>query len=679
MESFIRRGPSFVALVLCLWSVFFGSTPVAAVAALDAVVLTNDDFRFGTVVIDRPGVYRLGEDILFDPNSPEVLGSALASGELPLEVARTLGLPLPPARVEPHDAGAPLPTQFTRGGPVPFAPGGPLAPRYDPAAFGLGFFAAIVITADGVELDLNGHRIEQSPGHALLQRFFSVIELAGQPFVPGQGPADFGDTIRAARRVEIHGGTIGRSAHHGIHGNGNFDVTVKNVHFEDFEVAAVALNSVERLTLVNLTARSREDVPVLGTFSSARFIAPYLDYLVRAGVPTVLETARGPLDVETVRGRLRLAVNRVYSDVVDGVPGTGVRGRIDADRHPEEYALFHNPFGVVDGNAYGFVVNGRGVAVNGFPRRPERDGSRHVFVSNVEVLGLAAAVTEVPTLDLGSGPVLDPVGAVFQVRNRHPDTGGPVTVTTLDDANARYVGNPVADAQLIVAKAHHEGWFDGASLDLSRLSIGPDVVAWAEGRPAQATLAKLTAGTPGYLCNGDSMFHVNKGVVGFKMDAVSHATLVATRASNLVNLGGAGTHLCGDYGAARSHPLATLPGYGGTRVRGYSFAGAERVIAVDAGASDLFAAAGEAIGFDVMTDTRRFAAFRPAVTRVATGAGGAAGPNPAARAIAFRIGHEADRVRFRRACAAALDGADGDLVVDADRPSAAEVEPCRAR
>ena len=92
--------------------------------------------------------------------------------------------------------------------------------NYAENEFGLGFFAALVIAADDVTLYLNGHTIEQSAGHALMQRFFAVIELANSPFIPGAGPAQFvsdgGNAYTAANNVNIFGpGTIGRSSHHG--------------------------------------------------------------------------------------------------------------------------------------------------------------------------------------------------------------------------------------------------------------------------------------------------------------------------------------------------------------------------------------------------------------------------------------------------------------------------------
>ena len=135
----------------------------------DVVWLDADDFIYGTYIIDRPGTYKLAEDISFNPNSPATLTAALETGAIPANVAVQVGLPDP---VDAYHAGRPLYTQFAHGDDAgPFAPGGPLDARYDPAAYGVGFFAAIAVAADGVVIVLDGHTIEQSAENALLQRF----------------------------------------------------------------------------------------------------------------------------------------------------------------------------------------------------------------------------------------------------------------------------------------------------------------------------------------------------------------------------------------------------------------------------------------------------------------------------------------------------------------------------
>ena len=337
--------------------IYFSTYSVSLLSAGTVTELYQDDFTDGTYIIDKPGVYRLAEDISFNPNSTALLG------------------------MDAYRAGFPLPDQF-----VPSAP-------YIPRAFGIGFFAAIVITANNVVLDLANHTIEQSKEHALLQRFFSVIELADQPFIPQQGPSNFGSEIKSAHNVVIRNRTIGRRAHHGIHGNDNGNVTIKNVPFLDFEVAAVAFNGVRGLKIENSTATNRKDVPVLGTFSSAQFIKPYIEFLARTHSPTVMQVGGVAFGVLEIRDALRDSINNVHEDlVIARLPS------IDKLRHPKEYALFHNPFGVIDGNSYGYAVNELGVAVEGFPMRPDnhiKTPSRNIRLNNVHVIDQVAFINEI--------------------------------------------------------------------------------------------------------------------------------------------------------------------------------------------------------------------------------------------------------------------------------------------
>ncbi len=581
----------------------------APVLAGGVVHLRQSDFQNGTYRITEPGVYALAEDISFNPHPP---GSLADDGVTVLDA---------------WNGGLPFPSQY----------GDPDAGLYDPAAYGIGFFAAIAIEADDVVLDLRGHTLEQSAEHALLQRFFAVVELADQPFLPRQGPSDFGGELRAAHRVVIRGGTIGRSSHHGIHGNDNRHVRIHDVDFEGFEVAAVALNGVEDLVISRSRARNRDDVPVIGTFSNARFIAPYVDWLVRSGSSTTLRVLGEELDAIAIRAALREAVNRVHEDViVDG------RGFIDATRHPDEHALFHNPHGVVDGNAYGYLVNPRGVAVGGFPNRAD-EPSRAISFFDVHILRQRAFVNEVVALARDGKAVIDPVGAVFMLRNRDFATGAPLTVSSLDDDVAVYTGNPLANAQALVAKAAANGEFP-PFLDTSRVNLGADVIDWIED---QGRLSELAPSSADWLCNGDTMFHVNKGVIGFKLDGAQGALLWRTSARRLENLGGQGSDVCGRY--AISHPDATLPGYGGAAVRGYSIAGSENVWLVGARARSLASRFGSVTGIDVFTDARNVLLLGSAVRRLRAGPDFTpdGGPNEAPDAIGVHVGPDARHVFYR--------------------------------
>ncbi len=632
-------------------------------------VLTEADFKYGTYIIDKPGHYKLGEDITFNPNSPDTLTQALQSGIIPPHLAEKLELSIP---VDAYHAGAPLFTQFSHNGGGDFTPGGPLDGRYDPAGFGLGFFAAIVIQADGVILDLNGHTIEQSEEHALLQRFFAVIELAEQPFIPAQGPADFGDQIISAKNVVIKNGVIGRSSHHGIHGNNNVNVRIKNVDFVDFEVGAIALNGVDGLVVTNSNAENRKDVPVVGTYSSAQFIKPYIQELQRHESTTELSVNGEVWNIEEIKIALQNTVNNVHKDLIVDQHTQNGRPTINEEQHPAEYALFHNKFGVVDGNSYSYLVNKVGIAVNGFPKKPEsyENGSQNVWFNNVHVENQVAFINEVVALNQ-DGPVIDPVGAVFQTQNVHPSSGTPITVSSLDKNNARYLGNAVANAQAFVAKAFINGEFEDSVLDLKRLNINETVLNWVEAKPGFENLVSIVPNESDFLCNGDSMFHVNKGVIAFKMDAVKNIVMRNTSATNVVNMGKQGALVCGNY--TKSHPAATLEGYGGAHTRAYTFSGSKNVILAKTTAMELQSYAGNAVGVDVMTDTTNAKVKDLYVLGAEAGLQDGSvfeGPNETPMAIGFHIGEDTKKVRGKSICADLMEGFGGELVAQDESDAA---------
>lgn len=659
---------AYACVVTLLVSVFV--QPAFATDEETVVKIYQKDFKYGTYIIDKPGKYKLMEDISFNPNSPATLTEAINTGKIPFPVAGALGWDEFP--IDAYQAGNPLPMQFDGSGVLGnFTPGGPMDPRYNPAAFGLGFFAAIVIAADGVDLNLNNKKLEQSEEHALLQRFFALIELAEQPFIPNQGPADFGSDIVSAKNVTIRKGILGRSAHHGIHGNGNVNVRIKNVDFIDYEVAAVALNGVEGLEIINSNVSNRKDVPVLGTFSSVRFIKPYVDALWRIGYPKTLNVGGQPLTVTDIRNGIKSAVNNVHHDlivqrhlnIVDGRP------QINKNDHPSEYALFHNPFGVVDGNSYSFLVNNLGVAVNGFPTQPadgnDSNFASDIFIKNVHVNGQHAFINEIVALNQNGKEVIDPIGAVFQTRNLHPDTGLPITMTSLDPATAQYVGNVAANAQAFVAMAilDPSNPFNGSHLDLKRNNITQEVLNWVEAIPGFETLDSIVKSGADYFCNGDSMFHVNKGVIGFKMDAARSVTLKNTSVQDLRNFGQEGSSVCGDYLGGKSHPLASQLGYGGAKTRAYTLAGSKDVEIIKGEVAMVEASRGSVIGIDTF-DSQDVLIKKSNINSVEAGlkAGPSyATPNETPTAVGVLVGLGSKNVDITKSCSSDLNGAAGDI------------------
>ena len=375
---------------------------------------------------------------------------------------------------------------------------------YNQRAFGIGFFAAIVLQANNVVIDLNGYTIEQSFEHSIQQRFFSVIELASIPFLPTQGPHTFGKSIKAAENCLIHNGTIGRSSHHGIHGNLSTNIIIKDLKFENYEVGSISLNGVRNIYIDNIVAAGHSiNVPVLGIFSSARFIWEYVEELRKSNSKTTLNLESKILTVQDVITNLENSLKKTYIDIID--PNTG--------EYIEESSvtdlLYKNEKKLVDGNSYGILINQIGVAVHGFPKN-RNEPSENIYLSDVKIKNHIAWVNEIPALENPEGGhEKDPIGAVFQTQN------GNHTM----DKNGKYKGNVVSNSQLIITKAiKNNDFFFGMEAKnchcLKRNSISHRTLNWAEsGR-------SLLNEKINYIFNGDSMFHVNKGLISFKLDAV---------------------------------------------------------------------------------------------------------------------------------------------------------------
>jgi hypothetical protein len=78
-------------------------------------------------------------------------------------------------------------------------------------------------------------------------------------------------------------------------------------------------------------------------------------------------------------------------------------------------------------------------------------------------------------------------------------------------------------------------------------------------------------------CNGDSMFHVNKGVIGLRVDGANTLSLSDCSISNIENVGESGSLLCGAY--EQSHPAqnSTLVGYTGAQTFGVTLSAVNNV------------------------------------------------------------------------------------------------------
>jgi hypothetical protein len=97
-----------------------------------------------------------------------------------------------------------------------------------------------------------------------------------------------------------------------------------------------------------------------------------------------------------------------------------------------------------------------------------------------------------------------------------------VTITDNNFYKAMYKGTVISNAQAFVAKAIKEGDFDAnPHLSIKRNTISSKTLEWIEAMPGteESYLHSLLDSTD-FICNGDVMFHVNKGAIGLRIDNV---------------------------------------------------------------------------------------------------------------------------------------------------------------
>ena len=452
---------------------------------LKTTLLRNADFEKGTYRIRKPGRYVLTEDIEFNPGQPD----------------------------------------FS---------------EYPQDKYKLGFFAAITIESSHVVLDGQYHTIRQSRAHYLQQRFFSCVELADQPFVPKQGPDPMGVRILSATHCRIQNLSLGLSSHHGIHGNLNKFVVLRNVSVTDFEIAGIALNGAQNVYLRDVVVGgSHTKVPVLATYSHARFMEPFW---LRVNLNQTVEINGEQVSGESIRTSLQKAMDRTFEEYTQ-------TGQVTQEK------LFVNAAGVSDGNQYGIVFHNHGVAVHGLlEKRQESLNNSNLFLECVSVGGLRCRFQEVPSL-----PAPSSFSAYAQVQST---VAGAVFRFPL---KGPYVRNALLDAMIFL---YSQGFGNLTS----------ETLAWAAGKTEKLEYRDQIR------TNLDSMAHTAKGSIGLFLNGAYRVFVHNLDISDIRN--------DGPSQIAENSALVLR----GTDVSGMVMAACEKVALGNVKIRNLFSENGKAVG-----------------------------------------------------------------------------------
>ena len=501
------------------------------------VELRQADFANGTVRLRHSAHYVLMEDIVFEPN--------------------------------PNDDFLPTAAQTAGGANAEY----PIAPF---GGYHLGFFAAITVEGKNIFLDLNGKILRQSKVFDLQQRFYANIELASTPFIPNQGPANFGDLIVSADTCLVANGTLGLSSHHGIHGNSMTKVIIQNLNIVEFEVAGIALNGgVHCLTRnVNICNMSRT-IPVLSTYSAGRFIQPFLKQIIAAQPTAALEFADGSKTGEQILNNLVTEMNTV----LDAVKAN----------QPVPDGIFKNSSGLYDGGGYGIVLNSRGVVVNGFkPSRVGAVGNEDMIIHNVQIENMETGQGEIIGISNANDPNHDPsayggkvqvgpVGSVFQVQ--------------VASTAGAYVGNVVSDAKLFVGK------FSPGS---GTVNITEPIINWALSRENDLEQVLLDNNYY-FVSGGDSMAHVMKGIIGLFVSAGKDIKCFDMQIRSIKNASLPGVE-SRDKTSDKAGIVPLKIEYNGGASRGIAIVGSEQVYMKNMDVSVIKAECGNGCGLDLINE-----------------------------------------------------------------------------
>lgn len=500
--------------------------------------LCQKDFDRGTFRITEPGYYILTENIVFAPNI--------------------------------ENSGLPYAKDT----------------QYSGRPFVLGFFAGITIECPDVCLDLNGYEFRQGEDHALLQAFYSHIELCNTPFIPKEGPADFAKVLKSACRVVVKNGCLGFSSHHAIHGNGASKVLIKDLRIKEFTVSPISLNGGHSITIKNIKAGpNRHTIPVLGTYSAAQFTVQLAEAFM--GQYGDQMTSYEMAEMLKANGDLHENIKSVFREVMT----TG------ETKDP----LYRNEKGLHDGNAYGILIHPLGPAVNEFVKDvPKKQLVRGLHIENVKIFGIKINVREVPGLTAKGGVDVQrgPAGAVFQF-DQVSDGGGP--------HDRYYRGTLLSHLQIAMARP-----INRLGVKYGTFGITEDIVNWATYGHSSGKYHMA------WKSNGDGMFHLNKGIIGLRIDGTEDGLVENFCIEDLENVGHMGNEVySGAYSI--SHDAQKVPGYRGSDVTAINVSNSKAILFKNGDIRKVVSKNGIARGIRVMFDSEDIDFVKVSVKDVRSG------------------------------------------------------------
>lgn len=379
---------------------------------------------------------------------------------------------------------------------------------------------------------------------------------------------------------------LGLSSHHAIHGNNMTDGTIKDLTIDEFEVAGIHLNGPSRVVIQNVAIeKSRTDVPVLGTYSAARFMIQFLNsVIIRQDENMLSETIVLGDDTKTltdIKNDLQSAIDNFFNWKFDDT----------VTNRPDAADLFENEQGLPDGSAlYGIVIDKNGVAVNGFGESPGSDiiTNENVILDNVRVSNLKHFAHEIVHLSKGK-PIVGPAGDIFQIHRVASNYE-----SNPHDGDSTYQGNVLSNAQ--IALSYFAEKINGY-VHIGTLHISPEILAWAQNKGTFEDVLR----THKYVCNADSMNHNNKGLIPIRAEFTKKINMTNVSIKNIISTSPPGSQSCGEYSvsAGKAGPGNDGEGYQAADVNGILLYAASDTTLTDVVINNITSINGDVFGIHV--------------------------------------------------------------------------------
>ena len=219
------------------------------------------------------------------------------------------------------------------------------------------------------------------------------------------------------------------------------NVVVYNVHFKDYEVAAIALNGTTVGILSDIYAlKTKKDIPILSTYSQARFIRTFIKVL-EDKTPNLKFNGKTPKDIyDTLQSDLDYTFDQFFSTRT--IPDTFKDGR-------ENY--FKNKNKGYDGNVYGIVLNVKGVVINDFfkNRTNEMIGNKEIHLDKIYISNVCSHPIEI--VGISATPIIE--NTAYGGKSQAGPLGDILEITNIQNKSGIYKGNTLSDAQLILRKS----------------------------------------------------------------------------------------------------------------------------------------------------------------------------------------------------------------------------------